>query len=118
MCMSFILEQVHAGYERGLRGVQRLLCTLLCTRSDSSEDLSQRCRRWASMFPKPVSFLGGTLVSSRPAGMGGKRPFGVHGTGGPRNGGTWTKGEIPRIFAPLLARFGWQQYKKPLYGVG
>jgi hypothetical protein len=31
MCMLFIPQQVHAGCERGLRGVQRLLCTLLCT---------------------------------------------------------------------------------------
>ena len=34
MCMLFILWQAHDGYERGSRGVQRLSCTLLCTRSN------------------------------------------------------------------------------------
>jgi hypothetical protein len=43
MCMLFILQQAHDDYKRGLRGVERLLCTLLCTRSDPSEDIRQRC---------------------------------------------------------------------------
>jgi len=35
MCMFFILQVAQRGYERGLRGIQRLLCTLLCTRSNT-----------------------------------------------------------------------------------
>jgi hypothetical protein len=42
MCMSLILQRAHDGYERGLRGVERLLCALLCTRSDSPDELRQR----------------------------------------------------------------------------
>jgi hypothetical protein len=34
MCMLFILRLAQRGCERELRGVQRLLCTLLCTRSN------------------------------------------------------------------------------------
>jgi len=34
MCMSFILQMAQRGCERELRGIQRLLCTLLCTRSN------------------------------------------------------------------------------------
>ena len=34
MCMLFILQVAQRGYERDLRGIQRLLCTLLCTRSN------------------------------------------------------------------------------------
>jgi hypothetical protein len=34
MCMLFILWKAHGGYEHRIRGVQRLLCTLLCTRSN------------------------------------------------------------------------------------
>jgi hypothetical protein len=35
MCMLFILQLAQRGCERGLRGIQRLLCTPLCTRSNS-----------------------------------------------------------------------------------
>ena len=35
MCMFFILRVAQRGCERELRGIQRLLCTLLCTRSHS-----------------------------------------------------------------------------------
>ena len=34
MCMLFILQLAQRGCERDLRGIQRLLCTLLCTRSN------------------------------------------------------------------------------------
>ena len=51
MCMSFILQQAHDDYERELRGVERLLCTLLCTRSGPSKDVRQRCRRCPAMIP-------------------------------------------------------------------
>ena len=35
MCMLFILQSAQRGCERELRGIQRLLCILLCTRSNS-----------------------------------------------------------------------------------
>ena len=34
MCMLFILQLAQRGYEREMRGIQRLLCTLLYTRSN------------------------------------------------------------------------------------
>ena len=57
MCMLFILQQAHDDYKRGLRGVQRLLCTLLCTRSDPSEDIRQRCTgmiSWSATPPRMI----------------------------------------------------------------
>jgi len=38
MCMLFILQSAQHGCERQLRGVQRLLCTLLCTRSNPNKN--------------------------------------------------------------------------------
>jgi len=34
MFMFFILQAAQRGCEREMRGIQRLLCTLLCTRSN------------------------------------------------------------------------------------
>ena len=51
MCMSFILQQAQVDYERELRGVERLLCTLLCTCSDPSKDVRQPCRRCTAIIP-------------------------------------------------------------------
>jgi hypothetical protein len=53
MRMLFILCKAHDGYECGLRGVERLLCTLLCTVPvHSYDDLRQRYRRGAGTVPK------------------------------------------------------------------
>jgi hypothetical protein len=38
MCMFFILQLAQRGSERELRGIQRLLCTLLCTRSNPNKN--------------------------------------------------------------------------------
>ena len=51
MRMLFILQQAHDDYERELRGVERLLCTLLCTCSDPSKDVRQPGRRCTAMIP-------------------------------------------------------------------
>ena len=55
MCMLFILQLAQRGCERGLRGDKRLLCTLLCTRPDSSEDRRQLLPAKRRYLPKILS---------------------------------------------------------------
>jgi len=50
MRMLFILWQVNDGCERGLRGVEHLLCTLLCT-SLSGAVISQNATMWLGGIP-------------------------------------------------------------------
>jgi hypothetical protein len=55
MCMFFILQVAQPGYERGLRGIQRLLCTLLCTRSNTYKNPNSSVRRPTEAEGKPTS---------------------------------------------------------------
>jgi hypothetical protein len=57
MRMLFILQLAHADYERGLRGVQRLLCTLLRTRSDSHNKRVRAADAGAHMYHDQISQL-------------------------------------------------------------
>jgi len=47
-----LFQQAHDDYERELRGVERLLCTLLCTRSGPSKDVRRRCTAMIPQFAR------------------------------------------------------------------
>ena len=56
MCMLFILWKAHGGYERGLRGVERLLRTLLCTLSDIVGVLHKKTRHASRLRMRAAEF--------------------------------------------------------------